>query len=165
MTRPLSRQVGVTWGHHVAPEVTVLLRMSRGFKKETGVQTVPTTNAPQHRQTPHGDCNPERPAAWPWVGGQPSRGGGPGVLGSWGPGGPMALQRQGSWCPVTLQGGGPGVLGSLSAQLSRLWPSSLSSVTAGTAPLLVWTGYRRMHFLLKPKCDISEVKKKSGRYF
>ena len=77
----------------------------------------------------------------------------------------MALQRQGSWCPVTFRGGGPGVLGSLSAQLSRLWPSSLSSVTAGTAPLLVWTGYRRMHFLLKPKCDISEVKKKSGRYF
>lgn len=50
-------------------------------------------------------------------GGQPGHGSGGnppevGALGSWGAGGSMALQRQGSWCPATLQrrgSWGPGV--------------------------------------------------------
>ena len=53
-------------------------------RRRRGSRQSPRLMPPQHRQAPRGDCNPERRAAWPWVRGQPSRGGGPGVLGCWG---------------------------------------------------------------------------------
>lgn len=118
MTRPRSRQVGVTWGHHS--------RCPRGHCPPEDEQRLQEGAGDQGPDSPH-DGRPLSTGRLP-VETVPLRSGqpgcGPGSTFQRGPGGPMALQRWGPWGPTTLQRWGS--WGPTTLQRQRTWgPATL----------------------------------------